>query len=322
MQAETTSGCIVKDSTWINVKTSPLIFIGMDTTLCYDQSIQLSAPTGFSSYLWNNGDQTAATVIQTEGTYYVSGTYNNGCISRDTIIITKFPFTKPSLGTDRSVCDGVQLSAGNYQNYLWNNLSTNSTILINLPGAYWVDVIDANGCKGKDTLIINSIFANPSNFLDQTDSLCKYEKLTLSAPNIYTAYNWSNGSLQIMTTVDKPGLYALTVRDANNCTGKDTIMVIEKNCITGVRIPTAFTPNGDQLNDIFRARVYGITEKFLLQVYDRWGNLVFSTIQPEIGWDGKVKGIPTGTSVFVWQCTYKLQGEDQGFQKGTVTLIR
>jgi len=68
--------------------------------------------------------------------------------------------------------------------------------------------------------------------------------------------------------------------------------------------------------------VYGIVESFKLEVFDRWGNLVFETTDPLKGWDGKVNGIPITTSVFVWQCSYKLKGAKQDFQKGTVTLIR
>ena len=55
---------------------------------------------------------------------------------------------------------------------------------------------------------------------------------------------------------------------------------------------------------------------------DRWGNLVFNSTDPQKGWDGTIKGLQASSGVFVWQCTYKLQGEKQGFQKGTVTLIR
>ena len=128
--------------------------------------------------------------------------------------------------------------------------------------------------------------------------------------------------MQSGITVDKPGQYTLTVKDVNNCIGKDTIDIIQKVCHTGVWVPTAFTPNGDQLNDVFRAMVYGVIESFRLQVFDRWGNLVFESADPLKGWDGKVKGIPVTTSVFVLQCSYKLQGAQHEFQKGTVTVIR
>jgi gliding motility-associated-like protein len=322
VQAAISSGCIVKDSLLITVNTSPAISVGNDTTLCYDQSIQLFAPGGFSSYQWSNGDQSSSTLVQNQGTYFVAAAYSNGCISKDTIVIGKYNFIKPSLGADRPVCDNYFLSAGSYQNYEWNDLSSGSSITINQQGMYWVEITDANGCKGRDTVIITGINAPPSNFLKPVDSLCKYETLQLAPVNNYSAYNWSTGSSQNIITIDKGGLYILTVRDANGCTGKDSIQVFEKNCITGVRIPTAFTPNRDQLNDLFRAKVFGVTEQFSLQVYDRWGNLVFSTTDPAAGWDGKVNGIPAATGVFVWYCTYKLVAEEPGSQKGTVTLIR
>ncbi len=259
-----------------------------------------------------------------------SGTYRDtlqtylGC---DSIVITHLVVDskpKPNLGADRNLCVGESytFNPGSFNSYEWQDLSTLPGFTTNNIGVYWVKVIDNNGCESSDTVEIKNIVPNPSNFLKQTDSLCHYDKLTINVQNSYIQYNWSTGSRQSNIVIDKPGQYILTVKDMNNCTGQDTILVIQENCLTGVMIPTGFTPNGDQLNDIFRAKVYGIVESFNLEVFDRWGNLVFKSTDPEKGWDGTIKGLQANSGVFVWQCTYKLQGEKQGYQKGTVTLIR
>ena len=214
------------------------------------------------------------------------------------------------------------MNEGTFSSYHWQDQTTQPTFTTNAIGQYWVLVTDINNCTNTDTVEIKNIFPLPYDFLKRTDTICQYEKITIAPFGSYSQYTWSSGSMQSRVTVDKPGQYILTVKDVNNCVGKDTIDVIQKVCQSGVWVPTAFTPNGNQLNDVFRAMVYGITESFKFQVFDRWGNLVFETTDPLKGWDGKVNGIPVTTSVFVWQCSYKLKGAQYEFQKGTVTLIR
>ena len=122
--------------------------------------------------------------------------------------------------------------------------------------------------------------------------------------------------------ISSPGQYWLRVTDLYGCTGMDTITIYPKNCMFGVYIPTGFTPNGDGKNDVFKAAVFGKTKAFKLQVYDRSGMLVFETNDPDIGWDGTLKGRSYSTATFAWQCSYQLENESPAFQKGTVTLIR
>lgn len=140
--------------------------------------------------------------------------------------------------------------------------------------------------------------------------------------NAYTNYLWSTGAAERKVTVQNPGTYWLTVTDANGCSGTDSITVFPKQCMSGVYIPTAFTPDGDGKNDFFKALVFGKALLFKLQVFDRWGQVVFQTTDPNKHWDGRNKGIDYSTTTFVWQCFYRLEGQQPEFQKGTVTLIR
>ena len=346
------NGC---DSTrTLNLTVKPRAYSTIDASICQGESYSgyntngtfvdtLAALNGCDSIRTINlvvhpTRTTNRTASICEGTSYyaggnnqtVSGTYRDtlqtylGC---DSIVITQLvvnPKPVPDLGADRNLCVGgsFTFNPGSFNSYEWQDLTSLPAFTANNTGVYWVTVIDNNGCKASDTVEIKNILPNPSNFLKQTDSVCQYDKLTINVQNSYVQYTWSTGSTQSNVVIDKPGVYTLTVKDNNNCIGKDTIMVVQKNCLTGVMIPTGFTPNGDQLNDIFRARVFGVVESFNLQVFDRWGNLVFKSSDPQQGWNGTIKGLQAGSGVFVWQCTYKLQGEKQGFQKGTVTLIR
>ena len=117
-------------------------------------------------------------------------------------------------------------------------------------------------------------------------------------------------------------VYHVTVSNAGGCTSGDDIKVIVFKTQPDIFVPTAFTPNGDGLNDRLKAIPVGIKEFQYLKVFNRWGELVFATSNANVSWDGMIKGQPQGTSVFIWMA----RGIDYSGKvierKGTLTLIR
>lgn len=87
-------------------------------------------------------------------------------------------------------------------------------------------------------------------------------------------------------------------------------------------MPTAFTPNGDGKNDQFRPMLFGNVKSYRFTVYNRWGEIVFQTAELQKGWNGKITGLQQETSVFIWTCTYQLEGGEIKQEKGTVMLVR
>ncbi|SEA50052.1 gliding motility-associated C-terminal domain-containing protein [Chitinophaga terrae (ex Kim and Jung 2007)] len=92
-----------------------------------------------------------------------------------------------------------------------------------------------------------------------------------------------------------------------------------KNCL--VVFPNAFSPNNDGQNDIFRPKVYDAIHDYRLQVYDRWGKLVFSSQAPGSGWDGNVRGVRADVQSYVYICTYTDSRQEQHMLKGSVFLL-
>lgn len=117
-------------------------------------------------------------------------------------------------------------------------------------------------------------------------------------------------------------MYLLEVTDNNNCKGRDTINVILKECLSGFYIPTAFSPNQDRHNDLFKPLLFGNIVKYHLYIYNRWGHAVFQTSDPTQGWDGNLQGEKQDMQTFVWFCIYQLEGEKEQQRKGTVILVR
>jgi gliding motility-associated-like protein len=89
-----------------------------------------------------------------------------------------------------------------------------------------------------------------------------------------------------------------------------------------VFVPTAFTPNNDGRNDVIRPIAVGIAQIKVFSIYNRWGQLVFTTTVNGHGWDGRIAGKPQGSGVFVWMVEAIDYLGTKFFQKGTVALIR
>lgn len=325
LQAATSLGCTRHDTLTMSAISARPFSLGANQNLCAGDTATFSAPTGYASYTWNTGSNTNSIKAWQQGQYTLSITDTNVCRTADTVNITNvFPLPIPTLGPDKSVCTGsnLVLTPGAFARYLWQDGRTTANFTASANGSYSVTVWDNNGCTASDTMQIQSQLPLPSSFLATTDSICQYEKLVLAPSGSYVSYLWSTGSTQPTLQVDKPGIYGLTVTDSSNCTGADSIRVIQKACMEGVYIPNAFSPDNDNLNDIFRPMVFGIVLKFEFSVYNRFGELIYQSKEPGKGWDGRWKGILQPANTYAWVCSYQLEGGEAKVEKGMVSLIR
>ncbi len=117
--------------------------------------------------------------------------------------------------------------------------------------------------------------------------------------------------------------YQLSIANKMGCS-RDTVItvpVLANDCMDSLYVPTAFTPNADGNNDIFRARSYVPYNDFQMLVFDRNGQKVFQTTSMLKGWDGKNKGASQSTGIYIWQIKYRnLEGQEV-YRKGLVVLI-
>lgn len=107
-----------------------------------------------------------------------------------------------------------------------------------------------------------------------------------------------------------------------DCNVEKTITVVAENCPEWVRIPTAFTPNADGLNDLLRPSISGKLASYSIKIFERNGQLIFSSNNPFAGWDGTFKGAAQNEGVYVFLCRYRFHGKPEIMTKGTITLIR
>jgi gliding motility-associated-like protein len=325
VKGEKTPGCFAYDTIKVQVNTSPPINLGADKSFCQGDSAILNAGNGFSQYQWNTGPGSQQVVVQSAGNYSVIGTSPEGCQSFDTLrIINVWPNPQVTLNHNPGLCTGDTrvLNAGNFSSYVWQDGSNSSSFSVTGAGMYYVTVWDNNQCKGSDTVIINTLWPLPSQFLPDDTSICNYGSLVIKPNSAFSSYTWSNNSSFSSISVTLPGLYWLQVKDGNNCTGRDSILVKPRECLKGFYIPTAFTPDNNGRNDDFKPFIGGIVRQYHFTIYNRWGQVIFTTKDRNKGWDGTLGGTKQDTNVFTWMCTYQLEGEPVKSEKGIVVLIR
>lgn len=191
-------------------------------------------------------------------------------------------------------------------------------------GIYNIKVTDYFGNIGyEDSLQIK---INPLSSLEinggrDTIILLPDSYVTLDAGNGYNTYNWNDGQIQQMINVSDEGYYWVEVSNKYCCKNIDSIYVQQFNAYA----PTTFSPNGDNINDVFEIHyLVNEFEKFQLQVFNRYGQIIFETNDPKIFWNGRLdnNGIELPIEVYIWQIQILFYGGERYIGKGNVTLLR
>lgn len=300
---------------------------------CFSLSVPftLNRLGGIDSVKWDFGDGQQSTLMQPTNTYAGPGFYNVklivykvDCSGLNDTITRRIWITQPTtfLGPDTSSCNALTLQIGVEEsfnsNYLWSTGANTGKITISGFGDYWLE-IEQGGCKIRDTIKI-SPQVKPVVSLGADTSICKYKPVVLATLALgYDSYLWNTGETTPTIFIDKAGVYAVTVTK-NLCEASDTIQVLPGDC--GVYIPSAFTPNNDGKNDFFGVVDNAFVQFFLLQVFNKWGQLVFSSSDISLKWDGTFKGKQQPGGGYVWRLSYVDKQGRKINDQGTVMLIR
>ena len=316
-------GCYVSTSINVLFKPTNLFSLGNDTTLCNGRNFQLKPnPSLPGTYLWSNGSTNTFISIKTPGVYWLKIT-DSGCIKKDSVIINYKGNPQITLGPDTSLCTGQSLlldASLQGSVYDWQDGSSSLTFLVNQPGMYSVKVTNG-GCDTTVQIKVDYLTA-PSLFGIKDTIACLNRQLVLNAAYPNSSYLWQDGSTLPELTVTQAGKYSVAV--TNPCgTTKESATVRFENCLCQIAVPNAFTPNGDGRNDIFLPKSPCPLGEFEFKIYNRLGQLIFSSKNFSLGWDGRYANQQQPTGTYVWELDYSeyLNGR-RIHKKGTVTLIR
>jgi gliding motility-associated-like protein len=303
-------------------------------TIAIDSAVNTGTAPVFNWYVNNTLQQNAAggslTYLTKKGDVVTCEITGNGhCVIQQKVtdsLIVAFNTSKVLLPDTIKFCAGgstVVTASTGFVDYLWQPTNqTSASITVSVPGKYSVTAKDPQGCPSSANVVVTN-HALPSNILAFNEiTKCPLGTARIFTQKPYVEYLWSTGSADSVIQAQNEGLYYLQVKDSNGCVGHDSAYVRHIQCSEFLYFPNAFTPNADALNDVFKPTYYGFIHSYELNVYDRWGNLIFTSGNPLLGWDGRVKGNMQAPATYVWYCRFKVNDYPERTLKGTVLLLR
>jgi gliding motility-associated-like protein len=342
------NGCLNTDSVRVRVVDFVTLKARGDTTICATDSVRLNASSDGLKFLWSPAgtignpniiNPMAAPAGTT--TYTVTASIGH-CNATDDVVVTTVPYPGANAGADTVICFGTtaQLNGSIVAStFSWSPATTltnvNTLSPIATPAgttAYVLTVQDNIGCPkpNRDTVLVK-VLPKINAFAGGDTAVVVGQPLQFHATG-GVGYLWSPSTWLNKSDIPDPVAiyneeienirYKVDVFNEANCVDSAFVSVKIFKTKPQVFVPTAFTPDGDGKNDMFRPIAVGITRIEYFRVYNRWGQLVFSTTVNGKGWDGKIGGKDQGSGTFVWL----VRGADftgkTFFAKGTVTLIR
>lgn len=318
--------CIVKDTISVIVNPLPVITT-TNGGACGGDTATLSA-SGGAAYLWANGETTATIKVTPSATtsYVVTVTSAEGCKDTSSAVATIFPKPVIQLTDNTTICmgDSATLTASGGTYYLWSTTEITPSIKVSPTTltSYTVAVTDDNGCFDSKSVDVDAIPLPTPLILQEVDTICKGTSTTLIASG-GSNYLWNTGetSSTILIAPYLSSFYSVTVSNSLNnvtCSATANTKMNVRNC-NMIYIPNSFAPFG--YNTIFKpsGEIKGV-RNYSFQIFNRWGQLIYETNDPEKGWDGRLNGeyVPAGAYVYY----LKFDNVDDKFEKiGSVTVI-
>jgi len=341
-------GCSDTANINLQVQTLPVVSIfGLSPMYCINSSpITLTAnpPGGTFSGSGVTGNQFDPDSAGGNGTYLIKYIYTDslGCVGASSTNVTVA--TLPNLyiaPTNPTVCSGmpVTLSVSGGTTYTWSpgtGLSDSTSSSVNASPTttttYVITGTNVEGCSDTTMVTVNVDSMPKALFSNEPPNYC--DPLTLEFNNASTPgynYDWNFGDGSTSTeynpqhTYNNGGTYQvqLVVTSPHGCTDIYTKEIIVKSSDNEyVKIADAFTPNGDGVNDVIAANVLcpDLTN-FVFRIYNRWGQLLFQTYNPDEGWDGRFKGQMQLVGVYDYYIEFNC-GDCKLFKKGNITLLK
>jgi gliding motility-associated-like protein len=301
-----------------------------------DGSISVQVAGGNAPYVlsWTPTGGSGSTASNlAAGNYTLTLTDNQQCVYDTVIHLTEpLPVTIPSpdqtiicAGSTGSLTASVFGGTAPYQ-FLWEGSVTANPYVIS-PDAdtsYSVVATDSHGCTSLPVTFPVTVEQVPLVDLGNDSIVCLGDSLYLSAHFAGAAYLWNDGSTEDHFTIHIAGLYWVNVY--NSCfSSTDSLVADYTDCSSCVHYPTAFSPDGNQKNDIFHPLITCPVTQYNMQVFNRWGELIFETKDVDSGWDGRYDGKPATVGVYVWQVEYSGVRRATVFSEklsGNVTVVR
>ncbi|MBC9813635.1 gliding motility-associated C-terminal domain-containing protein [Crocinitomicaceae bacterium CZZ-1] len=332
------AGCTMNEEVIVDLLYLPVPVVPDTVFACYDTPKTITVG-GAETYSWSpgtylnttTGSTVTATVHETI-TYTVTFTNVCGSILDDVPVVAIIPHVEAF--NDTILCPGesTQLMATGAESYNWFpaaglNTTTASSVTASpaISTLYYVTGTDAYGCFMTDSVFVELhpqpyILASADQYLLEGD-VATISGTTSSTGTIYWTPSEYLSCVMCTQTVASPPSnyqYVVTIVDENGCKDSDDVWIFFEPLIF---VPNTFTPDGDEFNNVFKVRGGNIRE-FELNIFNRWGQLIFTSNDMAIGWDGTYDGNLCQDGTYTWKLSYKDLRDKKYERVGHVNLLR
>lgn len=340
-----TNGCVTHTTVTVLQKRPDILITGGNVTVCPGTAVTLTA-SGATYYVWTSGSNASTTVItptQTT-TYSVQGMDTKACTNTNTVTVTvqtKTVFVEFSYPSP--VCENTQTlapiwaagsdSSGKFSSFFFAVDSVSGKVDLTSVGAgiYYVNYsLPKSACTQSASSLasLTVVAAAPLN-LTKDLSITPGSSVTLQASGGVN-YNWSPASYLSCTNCPEP--VASPPENITYCVVSDSASCVAKACVTisvtcetksDYSMPNAFTPNADGINDEYCLRGWSAClNSFHIMIYDRWGEKVFESSDPDFCWNGVYKNLALGSDVYVYVANLIRTDGISLSKKGNISLLR
>ncbi|MBI1341614.1 MAG: T9SS type B sorting domain-containing protein [Terrimonas sp.] len=337
-------GCRHAQTVTVPLVNNLTVNAGNDTTICEGSSFAVRASSNASIFNWTPAsglnDPTLLNPVASPvmATTYTLQASSGLCSVQDDILVDIIASPVANAGPDAVVCKDQQAFLHGEANGLmtWHpvNLFSNpslpdQTVWPAVTTTYWLEAVNEFGCVSllPDSVRV-TVLPDIHAFAGNDTVVAFGQPLQLVAGGNGNTYYWSPStglddpfSATPVAILYSDMTYSLRVTNAAGCTDYDSIHI---KAYQGpeIYVPSAFTPDHNGRNDLLRAIPAGLKTFNYFKIFNRWGQLVFSTNNASVGWDGKINNIAAPTGTFVWIAAGIDYSGKSIFRKGTVTLIR
>lgn len=340
------AGCKNNDSVFVDVRTFITVDAGKDTTICKGDAITLHPISEALQYKWLPAvDLDDALIKNPSATPKTTTSYrviaNLGlCQAEDIVEIKVVPYPAQQPKRDTGICfpSSAKIYATGGSSYSWSpakylskaNFSATDVITPNETTMYIATVTDTLGCPKPtyDTFTVNVIPKIIADAGPRDTAIVLGETLYLQGSGA-EIYLWSPSkglsdpnNQNPSANITENSEYVLLAKTKEGCSDTDTINIKVYSVDPDLYVPTAFTPNGDGVNDEFKPILLGVKRLDYFNIFNRWGQLLYSSTSGKKGWDGTFNGKAQDPGTYVWQASgISFKGKAL-IKKGYVVLIR
>jgi gliding motility-associated-like protein len=325
-----------------NLTHTPLV----DQTICEGSSVQVNFISNAATYNWRpaigiSNPAMPNPVFTPKATQQYIVSYTLGrCTEEDTILVNVNAAPVPNAGPDGFICYGqnFQLHGSGGVVYNWSpgsflnsTSSANPVVTPDNTITYTLSILsDANNCPSLVTDQVTVDVTPPIKVKTYPQDTIVYAGDTFQLLAVSTApnYSWSPGFgvdnpavPNPTVTADRDMILIVTASSQAGCKGEGSVRIRVYNG-PDIYVPTGFTPNGDGLNDKFTPFPVGIQQLRYFRIFNRWGQLVFSTTRLNEGWDGTMGGKEQPGGAYAWIAQGVTRDGKVITKKGTIVLIR